>query len=55
MASIEMAIDFLRTDIKNVNDNVLAIRTTDFRLMFSALIVMALTLSGMMARGFGWL
>lgn len=53
MARIEMAIDFLCTDIKNINDNVLAIRTTDFHLMFGALMAVTLGLSGMMATDFG--
>lgn len=55
VARVETGIDFLRSDIKNLSDGLLAVRTTDFRLMFGALIAVALTLSGMMAKGFGWL
>ena len=55
VVKVETAIDFVRTDVKNLNDNVSAIRTTDFRLMFGALIAVVLGLSAMMAKGFGWL
>ena len=55
VARVETGIDFLRSDIKNLSEGLLAVRTTDFRLMFGALIVVALSLSAMMAKGFGWL
>lgn len=55
VAKVETGIDFLRSDIKNLSEGLLAVRTTDFRLMFSALIAVALALSAMMAKGFGWL
>lgn len=55
VARVEIGIDFLRADIKNLGEGLLAVRTTDFRLMFGALIGVALPLSAMMAKGFGWL
>lgn len=55
VARVETGIDFLRSDMKNLSDGLLAVRTTDFRLMFGALIAVALSLSAMMAKGFGWL
>ena len=55
VARVETGIDFLRSDIKNLSEGLLAVRTTDFRLMFGALIAVALSLSAMMAKGFGWL
>lgn len=55
VARVETGIDFLRSDMKNLGDGLLAVRTTDFRLMFGALIAVALSLAAMMAKGFGWL
>ena len=55
VARVEMGIDFLRSDIKTLSAGLLAARTTDFRLMFGAVIAVALGLTGMMAKGFGWL
>jgi hypothetical protein len=51
VARVETGIDFLRSDIKSLGDR----HTTDFRLMFGALVTVALGLSSLMAKGFGWL
>ena len=53
----ELRPDFkeLRAELRQTQRDVVAIRTTDFRLMFGAIIAVALGLASMMAKGFGWL
>lgn len=48
-------VDDLRADVKELRRDIHGIRTTDFRLLFGAIIAVALGLAGLMARGFGWL
>lgn len=62
LARIEVAVEYMQRDIKELKDDVRGIhaqlngiRTTDFRILFGALITVALGLSGVMAKGFGWL
>jgi chromosome segregation ATPase len=65
VARLETAIDFLRSDIRSLAENHAARRSdlkslsdrqiADFRLMFGSLITVAIGLSGMIAKGFGWL
>ena len=45
----------LRADVKELRRDITGIRTTDFRLIFGAIIAVALGLAGLMAKGFGWL
>ena len=52
---IERDISYLRADLKSVSDEISSIRTTDFRTIFGCIIAVALGLSGLMAKGFGWL
>ena len=45
----------LKSDVKELRREVVGIRTTDFRLLFGAIIAVAIGLASLMARGFGWL
>lgn len=45
----------LRADVKDLRRDLHGVRTTDFRILFGAIIAVALGLAGIMARGFGWL
>lgn len=55
VAKLEIAVEYIQRDIKELKDDVRAIRTTDFRLMFGAIIAVALGLTGVMAKGFHWI
>lgn len=62
IAKLEVAVEYIQRDIKELKEDLRAlrmevngIRTTDFRILFGAIITVALGLSGMMAKGFGWL
>lgn len=62
IAKLEAANEYIQRDIKELKDDVRAvrgdisgIRTTDFRLLFGAIIAVALGLAGIMAKGFHWL
>ena len=62
IAKLETAVEHaqrdiaeLRTDVRELRRDVAGIRTTDFRLLFGAIIAVALGLAGLMARGFHWL
>lgn len=62
IAKLEAAQEFIQRDVKELKDDVravradiTAIRTTDFRLIFGAIIAVALGLAGLMAKGFHWL
>ncbi|HFG5186419.1 TPA: hypothetical protein ACTD06_000543 [Salmonella enterica subsp. enterica serovar Typhimurium] len=52
---IKRDIAELKSDIKVVRGDIDKIRTTDFRIIFGALIATALGLAGLMARGFHWI
>lgn len=52
---LETSMEHVQRDIAELKADVRAIRTTDFRLLFGAIIAVALGLSGLMAKGFGWL
>jgi hypothetical protein len=61
LTKLETAVDYIQRDIKQLKDDMRAvrsdiagIRTTDFRLLFGAIIAVALGLSGLMAKGFHW-
>jgi hypothetical protein len=45
----------LKTDVRELRQDVTGIRTTDFRILFGAIIAVALGLAGLMAKGFHWL
>ena len=55
IARLEAAVEYMQCDISELKADVRAIRTTDFRIMFGALITVALGLATIMAKGFGWL
>ena len=62
VAKLEATVGHLQTDIAELKSDVRAlrvdisgIRTTDFRILFGAIIAVALGLAGLMAKGFHWL
>jgi len=55
---LELAAEHVQRDLNDIKTDVREIRRdmrTDFRLLFGALIAVALGLAGLMARGFHWL
>ncbi|HEY0488484.1 MAG TPA: hypothetical protein VGD30_03140 [Telluria sp.] len=52
---IQRDIQQLKVETRALRSEMIGIRTTDFRLIFGAIITVALGLAGMMATGFGWL
>ena len=52
---LEVAVEHLQRDIAELKADVRAIRTTDFRLIFGAIITVALGNAALMAKAFGWL
>jgi hypothetical protein len=62
IAKLEAGQDYIQRDVNDLKDDVRAIRgeingirTTDFRLLFGAIIALAIGLAGLMARGFHWI
>ncbi len=55
VAKLEVAVEYIQRDIADLKADVRAIRTTDFRLTFGAIIAVALGMAGLMAKGFHWL
>ena len=58
VAKLEAAMDYVQRDIGEIRKDVREIKDharTDFRLLFGALIAVALGLAGLMAKGFHWL
>jgi hypothetical protein len=62
IAKLEATVEHTQLDLKELKEDVRAIRaeivgirTTDFRLLFGAIIAVALGLASLMAKGFGWL
>lgn len=51
VAHIQRDISEMKVDIREVKRD----QRSDFRLLFGALIAVALGLAGLMAKGFGWL
>ncbi len=57
VAKLESAVEYIQRDIGELKDDVREIRRdmrTDFRLLFGAIIATALSLAGLMAKGFHW-
>ena len=52
---IERDIKTLVDDVRAVRNDITAIRTTDFRIMYGTIIAAVVGLTGVMAKGFGWL
>lgn len=62
VARLEAAVEYiqrdiseLKADVRSTKSEISAIRTTDFRLLFGAIITVALGLAGIMAKGFNWI
>lgn len=58
VAKLEAAVQHIQSDIGEIKTDVREMKRdarTDFRLLFGALIAVALGLAGIMAKGFGWL
>jgi putative component of toxin-antitoxin plasmid stabilization module len=58
IARLESAAEHMQGDLRDIKADIRDLRTdarTDFRLLFGALIAVALGLTGVMAKGFGWL
>ena len=57
VAKLEAAMEFVQRDLGDIKTDIREIKRDargDFRLLFGALITVALGLAGMMAKGFGW-
>lgn len=57
LAKLESDVEYVRADIHDIKTDIRELRgdaRTDFRLLFGALITLALGLAALMARGFGW-
>ena len=52
---VQRDIAELKTDVRELRKDIIGIRTTDFRIMFGAIITVALGLAALMAKGFHWL
>jgi hypothetical protein len=58
VAKLEAAVEHIQQDIGEIKSDVRTLRDnarSDFRILFAAVIAVALGLAGMMARGFHWL
>lgn len=58
VAKLEATTEFIQREITDLKSEVRGMRSdarNDFRLMFGAIIAVALGLAGIMAKGFGWL
>ena len=58
LAKLESDVGHIREDVREINLDLKEISSDaklDFRLLFGALIAVAIGLGGLMARGFGWL
>ncbi|MGK3142089.1 hypothetical protein [Pantoea sp. C2G6] len=57
IAKLESDVNHIQNDIKDIKSDVREIKKdakTDFRILFGALITVALGLAGLMAKGFHW-
>lgn len=58
LAKLESSVDHIQSDIKDVKQDIREIKKDakeDFRSLFGALIIIALGLATIMAKGFHWL
>lgn len=55
MEQIQSDIRELKEDVRDIRSVINSVRTTDFRLIFGAIITVALGNAALMAKGFGWL
>lgn len=57
VAKLEATTEFIQREITDLKSEVRGMRSdarSDFRLLFGAIIAVALGLAGIMAKGFGW-
>lgn len=57
VAKLESDVEHIKSTLKEIKEDVREIKRdarTDFRLLFGALITVALGLAGLMAKGFNW-
>jgi hypothetical protein len=54
-ARLEAVVEHMNGDLADLKRDVRDIRTTDFRLIFGAIIGVALGLAALMSKGFHWL
>jgi hypothetical protein len=58
LAKVEAAIEHIQKDVSEIKADIRDLRrdaSNDFRILFGALIVVALGITGLMAKGFHWL
>ncbi|MCB1909969.1 MAG: hypothetical protein KDH15_21620 [Rhodocyclaceae bacterium] len=58
IAKLEASVEHIQSDVSELKNEVRGIRAdmrSDFRLLFGALIAVALGLAGLMAHGFKWI
>lgn len=58
VAKLEASSEFIQREITDLKSEIRGMRNdarSDFRLMFGAIIAVALGLAGIMAKGFGWI
>lgn len=58
VAKMESAVEYIQRDLGEIKLDIREIKRDarfDFRLLFGAIITVALGLAGLMAKGFGWL
>ncbi len=58
VAKVEAAVEHIQSDVSEIKSDTRDIKRdarVDFRLLFGAIIAVALGLAGLMARGFDWL
>lgn len=58
VAKLESAVEYIQRDISEIKTDIREIKTearSDFRLLFGALIFVALGLAGLLAKGFNWI
>ncbi|MES2757533.1 MAG: hypothetical protein V4693_09185 [Pseudomonadota bacterium] len=61
LTKLDTAVEFIQRDIKELRDDLRTVKSditairTDFRLLFGAIIAVALGLAGLISKGFHWL
>ncbi|MES2151584.1 MAG: hypothetical protein V4508_17540 [Pseudomonadota bacterium] len=55
LTRLEASAEVLQRDMTELKTEVKGIRTTDFRLIFGAMITLALGMASLMAKGFHWI
>lgn len=58
LAKVEAAVEHIKSDVSHIKTDIRDIKSearTDFRILFGAIIFVALGLAGLMAKGFKWL